>query len=424
MPRAVGSNAPCCGRAIELAIPKARAVKNILCVFGTRPEAVKMAPVILALRARSTEFRCRVVLTAQHREMLDQVMSLFSLQADHDLNVMTEGQSLSDVTVRVLERMGPVLDSEKPDLVLVHGDTTTTLAAALAAFYQKVSVGHVEAGLRSYDLQNPFPEEMNRRVADTISSLHFAPTDLARRQLLAEGVSPEGIFVTGNSGIDALHLALARFAQEGTRRPAIIPSELDGRPYVLITAHRRENFGAPLAEFCGAVAAIAKSRPEIHFVYPVHPNPQVQGPVRAVLDGRPNVHLLPPLEYGDLLFLLKGARFVLTDSGGLQEEAPALGKPVLVLRKVTERPEAVKAGTARVIGTDARKVRRWILRLLDEGATYHRMANAVNPYGDGRAAERTVEGIRYFFGLRRTRPGEFRAERRRIASNLELLRSA
>jgi len=399
-------------------------LKNILCVFGTRPEAVKMAPVILALRSDPREFRCRVVLTAQHRQMLDQVMSLFRLEADHDLNVMTEGQSLSDVTVRVLERMEPILAREKPDLVLVHGDTTTTLAAALAAFYHKTPVGHVEAGLRSHDFHNPFPEEMNRRVADTVSSLHFAPTHLARRHLLAEGVGPNGIFVTGNTGIDALHLALTRLNQDGARRPAIVPAQLDGRRYVLITAHRRENFGAPLAAFCRAVAAVAEARPDIHFVYPVHLNPHVQQPVRATLGRRPNVHLLPPLDYRDLLFLLKGASFVLTDSGGLQEEAPAVGKPVLVLRKVTERPEAVKAGTARVIGTGERDVRRWILRLLDQGATYQRMANAVNPYGDGRAAERTVQGIRYFFGLRRTRPGEFRPERRCVPSGIELPRSA
>jgi UDP-N-acetylglucosamine 2-epimerase len=250
---------------------------------------------------------------------------------------------------------------------------------------------------------------MNRKVADAVSGLHFAPTDLARRHLRAEGVDASRIFVTGNTGIDALHLALARLEHDGARRSPIIPSQLDGRRYVLITAHRRENFGAPLEQICRAVAAVAKIRPGIHFVYPVHLNPNVQQPVQAALACLPNVHLLPPVDYGDLLFLLKGALFVVTDSGGLQEEAPALGKPVLVLRNVTERPEAVKAGTARLIGTEERDVRRWILRLLDDEATYQRMASAVNPYGDGFAADRTSEAIRYFFGLRPTRPAEFRA---------------
>lgn len=382
-------------------------MKTVACIFGTRPEAVKMAPVVLALRERSKEFRCSVIVTAQHRQMLDQVLELFEIRSDHDLNIMQDSQTLTDITVKTLERLGPVLQQEKPDLVLVHGDTTTTLAAAIAAFYHKIPVGHVEAGLRSYDLMNPFPEEANRRLADALCSLHFAPTPLSRQKLLKENIDRKSIFVTGNTGIDALKICVKKMDQRGFAEPKGGTFHLADQRIILVTAHRRENFGRPLEDFLRAVAKVADERPDVHFVYPVHLNPNVTGPAHAILSGRKNVHLLKPLDYMDLIYWMRRAHIVVTDSGGLQEEAPSLGKPVLVLRKVTERPEAVKAGTVQVVGTDTAVVYRWINRLLDEKTAHRRMANAVNPYGDGLAAGRTVEAIRHYFGLRKDRPQEF-----------------
>jgi UDP-N-acetylglucosamine 2-epimerase (non-hydrolysing) len=370
-----------------------------------------MAPVILALRKRPAEFRCIVVVTAQHRHMLDQVLSLFGIAPDHDLDVMTQGQSLTGVTIRVLARLEPLLQAQPPDMMLVHGDTTTTMAASLAAFYHQIPVGHVEAGLRSFDKHNPFPEELNRVVADALSAIHFAPTLNARRNLLNEGVPSQSIVVTGNTGVDALRLVVTRL-----RTDSLVPSRdtwraLAKHSFVLVTAHRRETFGRPLTQICMALNDVAKTRPDLHFIYPVHPNPNVEGPVRAALGGRANIHLLPPLEYSDFLYFVKRCRFIVTDSGGLQEEGPSLGKPVLVLRDVTERPEAVKAGTARIVGTNREMIRRWIIRLLDDDELFRRMATAVNPYGDGRAATRTVEAIRFHFGLRRTKAPEFKAHR-------------
>ncbi|MBI4397454.1 MAG: UDP-N-acetylglucosamine 2-epimerase (non-hydrolyzing) [Elusimicrobia bacterium] len=382
-------------------------MKTVCCVFGTRPEAIKMAPVVLKLREHPREFRAHVVVTAQHRGMLDQVLALFRIRSHADLNIMRDGQTLTDVSVAALEKLEAVFKTRKPDLVLVHGDTTTTLFAALAAFYQKIPVGHVEAGLRSFDPRNPFPEEINRRLADAACALHFAPTASARRNLLKENIPPKGIFVTGNTGIDALRIGVKRLKAGAFPLPARALRALAEDPFVLVTAHRRENFGRPLEEIYRALRRAAQARPGVHFVYPVHPNPNVLKPARALLSGQANIQLLPPLDYADLLFLLQKALFVVTDSGGLQEEAPSLGKPVLVLRRVTERPEAVRAGTARVVGTDSREVEKWILRLLQKGEAFRRMANAVNPYGDGRAAERTVEAIRYHFGLRPGRPKEF-----------------
>ncbi len=385
-------------------------MKTILAVFGTRPEAVKMAPVVLALKKRHREFNCKVVVSAQHRKMLDQVLTLFGVSSDHDLDIMTDGQTLTDVTTRALRGLEPILRNERPDLVLVHGDTTTTLAAAVAAFYQKIPVGHVEAGLRTHDLMNPFPEEFNRRAADAVCTLHFAPTPLSKRNLLKERIPRKGIFVTGNTGIDALQLAVARMRAGHIRKPLLELRRLARHPFILLTAHRRENFGRPLMDICQAVRRLALERKELHFIYPVHPNPNVLQPAKEYLSSLPNVHLLEPLDYADLIFLMRKAIMVLTDSGGLQEEAPALGKPVLVLRQVTERPEAVKAGTVRLVGTDSRQIHHWVARLLDDAATCRQMANAVNPYGDGRAAARTVEAIRYFLHLRRTPPAEFGAE--------------
>lgn len=368
-----------------------------------------MAPVVLALRRRPQEFIARVAVTAQHRGMLDRVLSLFRVVPDADLDVMREAQTLTGVSTRALARLEPVLRREKPDLVLVHGDTTTTLMAALAAFHQRIPVGHVEAGLRSFDPKNPYPEEINRRLTDAVSALHFAPTAAARRNLLRENVPPQSIFVTGNTAIDALQTGLARLRSGAFPPPAARLRRIAAAPFILVTAHRRENFGRPLEDICAALAAAARRHPEVRFVYPVHPNPRVVNTVKARLGGRPGIDLLPPLDYAGMIYLLERCLFVVTDSGGLQEEAPSLGKPVLVLRRVTERPEAVAAGAARVVGTDPAAVKGGILRLLEDRAVFQRMARAVNPYGDGRAAERTVEAIRHHFGLRRGPPAPFKA---------------
>jgi len=383
-------------------------VKKIFCVFGTRPEAIKMVPVVKAFK-ESPDFRVRTVVTAQHREMLDEVLSLFGLKSDYDLNIMRSGQTLTDVTARALEKLEPVLKKERPDLLLVHGDTTTTLAASIAAFYQKIPVGHVEAGLRSGDIHNPYPEEINRKLADAVAVLHFAPTRSSRENLRREGVASRGIFVTGNTGIDALRLGVERLSRGRFPRPSARRRALAGKPFVLITAHRRENFGRPLEEFCRALRAVAEREPGTGFIYPVHPNPNVTGPAHRLLKGAPNIHLLPPLNYGEFLYFLTKARFVVTDSGGLQEEAPSLGKPVLVLRRVTERPEAVTAGTVRLVGTETALVRKWIARLLHDASAYRRMAEAVNPYGDGRAGRRILQAVRHYFSPHRPRPQEFRA---------------
>jgi UDP-N-acetylglucosamine 2-epimerase (non-hydrolysing) len=366
--------------------------KKILLVFGTRPEAIKMAPVALALSAKPREFAVRVAVTAQHRGMLDQVLRFFGLRAHHDLDLMRPGQSLTDVTTRVLRGLEPILKSERPHVVLVHGDTTTTLAAALAAFYQRIPVGHVEAGLRSLDPDNPFPEEINRRLADGIARWHFAPTPLARRNLIREGVPARGILVTGNTGIDALHWGLNCRGGRGTRLPPSL-ARVAALPFVLLTAHRRENFGRPLERIFLAVRDVAHAHPSLRFIYPVHPNPRVQEPARRILGGVPGVHLIAPLDYGPMIELLRRCRFVLTDSGGLQEEAPALGKPVLVCRDTTERPEAVVAGVAKLVGTTAATIEAEARRLLDDPAAYAAMATGHNPYGDGRAAARCVTAI-------------------------------
>ena len=384
----------------------ARERKKILVVFGTRPEAVKMAPLVLALREHSKEFEPRVAVTAQHREMLDQVLRLFGIRPNHDLGIMRPGQSLTDVSVRALARLEPVLKKERPDMVLVHGDTSTTLMATLAAFYQKIPVGHVEAGLRSHDDTNPFPEEINRKLTGGMATLHFSPTKEAKQNLLREGVRSKQIFITGNTGIDALHLGLALLKDRPPRLPKTV-AHAATHPYVLITAHRRENFGRPLEEVFQALRDVTRMRPHLHFIYPVHPNPNVKGPAHKILGNLPNVCLTEPLDYGPLIYLLKRCLFAVTDSGGIQEEAPSLGKPVLVLRHVTERPEAIRAGTVRLVGTDGVNVRKWIERLLDEGALRQKMGHAVNPYGDGKAAQRTVAALRHWFNPGIRRPLDF-----------------
>lgn len=359
---------------------------KVLSVFGTRPEAIKMAPVVRELARYPELVESRVCVTAQHRELLDQVLRTFRIRPDYDLGIMAPDQGLSEVAARVLGGLDGVLAEFGPDWVVVQGDTTTTLAGALAGFHRGARVAHVEAGLRTPDRRLPFPEEMNRRLVATLADFHFAPTEAARRHLLAEGVDDGAIAVTGNTSIDALLCVAGRGA------PAD-PLAADQRRLVLVTAHRRESFGAPLRAVCDAIRRLARARADIRFVYPVHPNPDVVGPVHRALGDLANVSLTEPLEYVALVHLLQRSYLVLTDSGGLQEEAPSLGKPVLVLRDVTERPEAVEAGTARLVGTEPDVICAWVERLLDDPVTYAAMARAVNPYGDGQAALRIVRRL-------------------------------
>ncbi len=364
---------------------------KVLSVFGTRPEAIKMASVVHELGRHGERIVSRVCITGQHREMLDQVLRLFEIVPDYDLDVMQDNQSPTQVAAAVLSGMERVLETERPDWVLVQGDTTTVATASLAAFYARVRVGHVEAGLRTRDKWQPFPEEINRRVAGVIADLHFAPTAWARDNLLREGVPAEAIHVTGNPVIDALHVVANRTYDPETGPLAGVPWE---RRMVLVTAHRRENHGRPLEEICAALAEIARRYAgDVHLVYPVHLNPNVREPVHRLLAHVPGITLLPPLDYLPLVYLMKQSTLVITDSGGIQEEAPGLGKPVLVLREVTERPEGVEAGTVRLVGTGQERIVREACRLLDDPAAYREMAQAVNPYGDGQAARRIVEAM-------------------------------
>jgi UDP-N-acetylglucosamine 2-epimerase (non-hydrolysing) len=365
---------------------------KVLTVFGTRPEAIKMAPVVKELEKYPDDIQSVVCATAQHREMLDQVLELFDIWPDYDLDLMQPGQTLSGLTARILTALDEVMARERPDLLLVQGDTTTVMVGALVAYYHRVRVGHVEAGLRTGDKFQPFPEEINRRIADTLSDLHFTPTQTSRGNLLNEGIVDETIIVTGNTVIDALLMVV------GQARGYVLnewePS-LNGRRVILVTAHRRENFGQPLQGICQALAQIAHEyASDVHIIYPVHLNPNVQGPVHAALSGIPNVTLTGPLGYREFVGLMNRAYLVLTDSGGLQEEAPGLGKPVLVLREVTERPEGVVAGTVKVVGTSCRRIAEETAVLLDDAQAYARMAQAVNPYGDGHASQRIVAALR------------------------------
>jgi len=365
-------------------------MKTVLSVFGTRPEAIKMAPVLQRLAAEKG-IRSLVCVTAQHREMLDQVLRLFSIRPDHDLDLMREGQTLTQITAGALTLLEPYLRETKPDLLLVQGDTTTTMAASLAAFYARVPVAHVEAGLRTGDPNYPWPEEINRRVTSVIATHHFAPTERARRNLSAEGIADEAISVTGNTVIDALLQTvktpgpLPAFARRGTR-------------LILVTAHRRENFGAPLAEILAAIGEIAARWKDVDVVYPVHRNPQVDGPARAALGDTPGVHLLPPVDYKAFCDLMSASTLILTDSGGIQEEAPSLGVPVLVLRDETERPEAVEAGVVRLVGPHKKAIVSNVADLLEDPAAYAAMATRVNPYGDGHASERIVAKVKELLG--------------------------
>jgi UDP-N-acetylglucosamine 2-epimerase (non-hydrolysing) len=363
---------------------------RVLTVFGTRPEAVKLAPIVRALSRRSDRVTSRVCVTAQHREMLDQVLRVFDIAPAYDLDVMQDNQTPTQVAAAVLSRLEPILRDEAPDWVLVQGDTTTVAAAALAAFYARAQVGHVEAGLRTNDRTQPFPEEINRRIAGVVADRHFAPTTRARDNLLRENVPSDAVLVTGNPGIDALRWITAQPESPLVRELLGGP----GQRTILVTAHRRENFGQPLEDICLALRDLAERYAgEVQVVYPVHRNPNVWGPVHKLLDGVPNVILRPPLDYLPNLQLMQQAHLVVTDSGGIQEEASGLGKPALVLREVTERPEGVEAGGLRVIGTDRRRVVEEVSRLLDDSNEYARMAEAPNPFGDGHAAERIVASL-------------------------------
>jgi len=376
---------------------------HIMPIFGTRPEAVKMAPVIKAL-AGDARFKVSTVVTAQHREMLDQVMKVFSLKSSHDLGLMRDGQSLADLTARSVVALDALLQHERPHLVLVHGDTTTTFTAGLVSFYHHIPVGHVEAGLRTHDRHQPFPEEMNRKLVGCLADLHFAPTKAAADNLAEEGVAAERIFITGNSVIDALNQCLASLKAQGITAPRSVAT---GRPYLLVTVHRRENWGDKLSGICRALLRVLASHPELDLIMPVHLNPIVRDTVHSILGGRFGVHLLPPVDYDEMVLLMSGAYLVLTDSGGLQEEAPALGRPVLVLRNATERPEALAAGTVKLAGTDEEGIYALTCGILENKAEYCRMAGAVNPYGDGRAAARIKAAVLYSFGLDSLRPEPF-----------------
>lgn len=383
-------------------------MKRIMLVFGTRPEAIKMAPLVKEFQKNTKDFRTIVCVTGQHREMLDQVLSIFEIKPDYDLNIMKQGQDLYDVTARVLTGMRDVLKEANPDIVLVHGDTTTSTAAALAAFYQQIPVGHVEAGLRTHNIYSPWPEEMNRQLTGRIATYHFAPTPLSKQNLLMENVAEDRITVTGNTVIDALYMVVDKIKQD-KELDAMLERSLrdagydvarlkDGKALVLITGHRRENFGDGFISMCRAIKALTEKYPEVDFVYPMHLNPNVRRPIHEVfgedLSGLTNMFFIEPLEYLSFVYLMEKSTLVLTDSGGIQEEAPGLGKPVLVMRDTTERPEALEAGTVKLVGTDYDRIVSEVSALLDDSAYYDRMSKAVNPYGDGLACKRIVDVLR------------------------------
>ena len=379
-------------------------MKKILLVFGTRPEAIKMAPLVKKLQANPEEFQTVVCVTGQHREMLDQVLRLFDITPDYDLNIMKPNQDLYDITSRILLGMRDVLKEVQPDIVLVHGDTTTSMAAALAAFYQQIPVGHVEAGLRTGNIYSPWPEEMNRLMTGRISTVHFSPTPLAKQNLLQEHVDEAKIVVTGNTVIDALQMVVERLKNDeqlaGEVKDKVLNMGYDvnrlgeDRRLVLITGHRRENFGEGFLNICHAIKNLSEKYPNVDFVYPMHLNPNVRKPVLEILgEGADNVFLIEPLDYLPFVYMMQHSTLILTDSGGVQEEAPGLGKPVLVMRDTTERPEAVEAGTVLLVGTNREKIEQGVSMLLDDADCYRRMSEAVNPYGDGLACERIVERL-------------------------------
>jgi UDP-N-acetylglucosamine 2-epimerase (non-hydrolysing) len=373
---------------------------KILAVFGTRPEAIKMAPVIKELEKEKL-INLKVCVTAQHREMLDQVLDFFEIKPDYDLNIMRYNQDLYDITSSILSRIKEILIDFKPDLVLVHGDTTTTFATSLAAFYQKIKVGHIEAGLRTYNLYSPWPEEANRELTGILANYHFAPTYKAKENLLKEGKNPKNVVVTGNTVIDALFLALKKIKENDFLRSKIIESLKREYPFIekekkiiLVTGHRRENFGKGFLNICNALKEIAIKNPQIDIVYPVHLNPNVQKPVKEILSDIDNIYLINPLSYPEFVYLMERAYFIITDSGGIQEEAPSLKKPVLVIRDTTERIEAIEAGIVKLVGTNKERIVKEAQKLIDDKKEYEKMAKAINPYGDGKASERIVKFLK------------------------------
>ena len=370
-------------------------MKKILLVFGTRPEAIKMAPLVRALE-KEESVESKVCVTAQHREMLDQVLDIFDIKPDYDLNLMKPGQDLYDITANVLLGMKDILSDFQPDIVLVHGDTTTTSATALAAFYQKVKVGHVEAGLRTGDIYSPWPEEANRQITGVLANYHFAPTDISKENLVKENKDARNIIITGNTVIDALLLALEKIENSPMLKKKIIDhihmkyKLNESKKLILVTGHRRENFGQGFIHICEALNEIASNNPTVDIVYPVHLNPNVQEPVKALLSNVSNIYLIEPLQYESFIYMMKKSYFIITDSGGGQEEAPSLGKPVLVMRDTTERPEAVDAGTVKLVGTNKNKIVKEAQLLLDSNEEYSKMSKAHNPYGDGQACDKIV----------------------------------
>lgn len=391
-------------------------LKTIMLVFGTRPEAIKMAPLVKEFQKYPAEFKTIVCVTGQHREMLDQVLRIFEIVPDYDLNIMRQGQDLYDVTARVLTGMRDVLKETNPDVVLVHGDTTTSTAAALAAFYQQIPVGHVEAGLRTHNIYSPWPEEMNRQITSRIATYHFAPTSLSKKNLLVESVQEEHIYVTGNTVIDALYMVVDKIKKDKELDDELekllkqagydINRLVGGKKLVLITGHRRENFGDGFIHMCTAIKDLTRKYPDVDFVYPMHLNPNVRKPIQEVFTGlgslslgegwgeSGNMFFIEPLEYLSFVYLMEKSTIVLTDSGGIQEEAPGLGKPVLVMRDTTERPEALEAGTVKLVGTNYERIIREVSALIEEQSYYDRMSKAVNPYGDGNACKRIIETLR------------------------------
>lgn len=374
-------------------------MKKVLLVFGTRPEAIKMAPLVKAFEKESS-LESKVCVTAQHREMLDQVLEMFDIKPEYDLNIMKPGQDLFDVTSNVLLGLKDVLSDFKPDVVLVHGDTTTTSSASLAAFYNKIKVGHVEAGLRTGDIYSPWPEEANRQITGVLANYHFAPTTTSQNNLLKENKNPKDIIVTGNTVIDALFLALDKIENNQELKAKIVESInsqykiKNDKKIILVTGHRRENFGDGFINICEALKTLANNNPDIDIVYPVHLNPNVQKPVKEILSNTSNVYLINPLQYEQFIYMMNKSYFIITDSGGVQEEAPSLGKPVLVMRDTTERPEAVEAGTVKLVGTNPQIIIKKAQKLLDDENEYEKMSKAHNPYGDGKACDRIVEFIK------------------------------